>query len=215
MSNSHAHRKLWLAAVASGFLILAGCSSQAPKPSQATDAAKPAEPAKQVEPAKKVESAKQVAPAKKIEPTKKVAPAKQAKQAEPAKSLSKPKKATPAAALVTVPKGTSISATVDQTLASNKNHAGDSFAASVSTPVKVGGKIVIPKGAHVTGRVVAAKKKDPAELSVALASVEIQGKSYALKTDSIAPSGKKDITVPAASRLKFKLAKSVNVPVRG
>jgi outer membrane murein-binding lipoprotein Lpp len=203
MLNSHAHRKLWLAVVASGFLTLAGCSNQPPKPNQATDAGKQAEPAKQVEPAKKVESAKQVAPAK------------QAKLAEPAKPLTQPKKATPAAVLVTVPKGTSISATVSQTLASNKNHAGDSFAASLSTPVKVGGKIVIPKGAHVTGRVVAAKQKGPAELTVALASVEIQGKSYALKTDSIAPSGKKDITVPAASHLKFKLAKSVNVPVRG
>ena len=74
---------------------------------------------------------------------------------------------------------------------------------------------MIPKGAHVTGRVLAAKKKGPAELTVALASVEIQGKSYALKTNSIDPSGKKDITVPAASRLKFKLAKSVNIPVRG
>ena len=191
MLNSRARRKVWLAVVASGFLTLAGCSNQASKKSEATEATK------------------------KVEPTKQVQPAKQAREAEPAKPLPTPKKVTPAAVLVTVPKGTSISATVTQTLASNKNHAGDSFAASLSTPVKVGGKIVIPKGAHVTGRVLAAKKKGPAELTVALASVEIQGKSYALKTNSIDPSGKKDITVPAASRLKFKLAKPVNIPVRG
>jgi type IV secretory pathway VirB10-like protein len=197
MLNSQARRKVWLAVVASGFLTLAGCSNQAPKQSEATEATKKVEPAKQVEPARKVESAKQ------------------AREAEAAKPLPTPKKVTPTAVLVTVPKGTFISATVTQTIASNKNHAGDSFAASLSTPVKVGGKIVIPKGAHVTGRVLAAKKKGPAELTVALASVEIQGKSYALKTNSIDPSGKKDITVPAASRLKFKLAKSVNIPVRG
>jgi outer membrane murein-binding lipoprotein Lpp len=191
MSNSRARRKVWLAVAASGFLTLAGCSSQAPKQSAVTEATKKAEPAKPVQPVK------------------------QAREAAPAKPLATPKKVTPAAVLVTVPKGTSISATVTQTLASNRNHAGDSFAASVSTPVKVGGKTVIPKGAHVTGRVLAAKKKGPAELTVALASVEIQGKSYALKTNSIDPSGKKDITVPAASRLKFKLAKSVNIPVRG
>ena len=191
MSNSGARRKVWLAVAASGFLALAGCSSQAPKQSGATEATKKVEPAKSVEPVK------------------------QAREAAPAKPLPTQKKVTPAAVLVTVPKGTSISATVTQTLASNKNHAGDSFAASLSTPVKVGGTIVIPKGAHVTGRVLAAKKKAPAELTVALASVEIQGKSYALKTNSIDPSGKKDITVPAASRLKFKLAKSVNIPVRG
>ncbi len=191
MLNSWARRKLWLAVVASGFLTLAGCSNQAPKQSEATEATR------------------------KVEPAQKVEPAKQARQAEPAKPLPTPKKVTPAAVLVTVPEGTSISATVTQTLASNKNHAGDSFAASLSTPVKVGGKIVIPKGAHVTGRVLAAKKKGPAELTVALASVEIQGKSYALKTNSIGPSGKKDITFPAETRLKFKLANPVKIPVRG
>jgi len=185
MLNSQVRRKIWLAGVAAGLLTLAGCSNQATKQGEANA------------------------------PAKKVAPAKQAKQAETAKPVTTPSKVTPATMLVTVPKGTSISATIGQTLASNKNHAGDSFAASLSTPVKVGGKIVIPKGAHVTGRVVAAKKKGPAELTVALASVEIQGKSYALKTNSIGPSGNKDITFPAASRLKFKLANSVKIPVRG
>jgi len=205
MLNSRAHRKVWLAVVALGFLTLAGCSSQAPKQGEATQAAKSAAPPKPVQPPP-------VQPAKPVPPPAK--PVQTAKQA-PAKPLAAPKKVHSAAVLVTVPQGTSISATVTQTLASNKNHAGDSFAASVSTPVKVGGKIVIPRGAHVTGRVLAAKKKGPAELTVALASVEIQGKSYALKTNSLDPSGKKDITVPAASHLKFKLAKPVNIPVRG
>src|SRR5437879_9733354 len=146
---------------------------------------------------------------------KKVAHLKDAKEAETAKSVTESRKVTPATMLVTVPKGTSISATIGQTLASKKNHAGDSFAASLSTPVKVGGKIVIPKGAHVTGRVLAAKKKGPAELSVALASVEIQGQSYALKTNSSSTSGKTQLTFPAAARLKFKLVNSVRIPVRG
>jgi len=185
MLNSRVRRKLWLAGVAAGLLTLASCSNQATKQGEANTAPK------------------------------KVAPPKEAKEAETAKSVTESRKVTPATMLVTVPKGTSISATIGQTLASKKNHAGDSFAASLSTPVKVGGKIVIPKGAHVTGRVLAAKKKGPAELSVALASVEIQGKSYALKTNSISPSGKKDITFPAAARLKFKLVNSVRIPVRG
>ena len=185
MLNSQVRRKIWLAGVAVGLLTLAGCSNQATKQGEATATAK------------------------------KVAPAKQAKQAETPKPVTDSSKVTPAATLVTVPKGTSLSATISQTLASNKNHAGDSFAASLSTPVKVAGKIVIPKGAHVTGRVLAAKKKGPAELTLALASVEIQGKSYALKTNSIGPSGKKDITFPAETRLKFKLANPVKIPVRG
>ncbi len=120
-----------------------------------------------------------------------------------------------------------ISATVGQTLASNKSHAGDSFTANVAAPVKVGGKTVIPKGAQVTGRVVTAKKKGPAELTVELASVQIGGVSYPLETNSIGQSsqslakdgtatkGKKDITLPAESHLKFRLAKSVKIPLNG
>jgi hypothetical protein len=137
--------------------------------------------------------------------------------------------------LVTVPKGTAISATVGQTLASNKNHAGDTFAASLTTPVTVEGKTVIPKGAKVVGRVVKVKNK---ELKVTLASVELHGKSYELETNSVAQSAKnqtknnpkdsaqakgktdakdkKDITtLPAQSHLSFKLAKPVSIPVKG
>src|SRR5258708_18269724 len=48
--------------------------------------------------------------------------------------------------LVSVPKGTEITAVVDQTLASDKNPRGDSFAASIARPVKVDGKTVLPRG---------------------------------------------------------------------
>ena len=193
MFNSRGHRRLWLAAAAAGLLTLAGCSDQATE--QATNH-KPA-----------------AAPAKKTGVSK-AAPANHtAKKVQTGK-------------LVTVPKGTSISATMGQALASNKSHAGDSFAASVSAPVKVGGKTVIPKGAQVTGRVVTAKKKGPAALTVKLASVEIGGVSYPLETNSIGQSsqsktkdgaakGKKDITLPAESHLKFRLAKSVKIPLNG
>ena len=61
---------------------------------------------------------------------------------------------------------------MDQTLASDKNHKGDAFVASLSSPVKVDGKTVLPAGAHITGKVVTVKKH---ELKVALASVVIHG----------------------------------------
>ena len=137
-------------------------------------------------------------------------------------------KAVQPTATVTVPKGTAISATVDQTLATNKNHVGDTFAASLATPIKVGGKTVIPKGAHVTGRIVTLKKH---ELKVTLASVVIRGKSYPLETNSIAgpksqaksnakdtkkAKANKDVTrLNARSHLTFKLAKPVAIPVKG
>jgi len=109
------------------------------------------------------------------------------KKAEAPKAASVPSKEPQPTTLVTVPKGTAISATVGQTLASNKNHVGDTFAASLSTPVKIEGKTVIPKGAKVVGRVVKVKNK---ELKVTLASVELHGKSYELETNSVAQSAK-------------------------
>jgi hypothetical protein len=223
MFNSQSHCKLSLVVAAASFLTIAGCSNQAKD--QATNQSPP--PAKKVAtPAKP--AAKKAEPAKAV--TAKGATAKP--EAAKAKPVSVSSKVTEQTTLVTLPKGTAISATVGQALVSSKNHSGDSFAAILSSSVKVGGKTVIPKGAHITGRVVTAKKAGPAELTVALASVEVNGKSYKLVTDPINRSGKsraksnagdsdaaktkekKDVTFAAESRLKFKLAKPVKIAVK-
>ena len=232
MFNSQDLRKFSLAVAAAAFLAVAGCSNQATDQAtnQAPAPAKKAAPGKPV--AAKAAAAKPVAskpaaakPAvKKADAGKVVA----VKGTAPAKPVTVSSKVTQETTLVTVPKGTTISAKIDQALTSNKNHAGDSFAAILSSSIKVDGKTVIPKGTHITGRVVTANKKGP-ELTVALASVDLNGKSYKLVTDPIAPSGKspaktdatatdtakaKDITIAAEHRLKFKLAKDVKLPVK-
>jgi hypothetical protein len=225
MFNSHGLRKLFLAVLGAAFFTVAGCSNQATD--QATNQA-PAPPKKAVASkpvAGKTGAAKPAA--KKAEPGKVVAAKGKGATAKP---VAVSNKVTPQATLVTVPKGTAISAVVGETLASNKNHPGDSFAATLSSSIKVGGKTVIAKGTKVTGRVVTAKKGS-AELTVALASVDVNGKSYKLVTDPISRSGKapaksdagdadatkakekKDVTLPEKSRLKFKLAKDVKIPV--
>ena len=130
--------------------------------------------------------------------------------------------------LVTVPKGTEISAATMQTLATDKNKVGDTFTVKLTTPIQVDGKTVIPKGAPVACRIVKVKKH---ELKVTLASVVLNGKSYALDSNSItgpksqpkndAQNGdkskaNKNVTVMAVkSQLKFKLAKPVTLPVKG
>jgi hypothetical protein len=170
---------------------------------------------------------------------------------------------------ITVPEGSEFDVILDETLASNRNHAGDGFAASLAEPVVLDGKTVIPAGAHVAGRVVDAKDSGrlhvPARLSVALSSVEVDGKSYDLDTTTIgrsgqshnkrnlgfigggaaggaligglagggkgaligsmigagagtagaAATGKKDISMPAESHLRFYLLRSVTVTVKG
>ena len=198
MFHSLVHRNLWLALAAAAVLTVAGCSKTATD--EATNNAKEADTAKPAAAAKPAVAAKPAAAAKAAEPT----------------------------TMVTVPKGTAISAAVGQTLATNKNKVGDTFAASLTTPILVEGKTVIPKGAQVTGRIVKVKKH---ELKVTLASVVIRGKSYPLDTNSIAgpksqvkndakntdkAKANKDVTLLAAkSKLTFKLAKPVTIPVKG
>ena len=130
--------------------------------------------------------------------------------------------------MITLPKGTAISAAARQTLATDKNKVGDTFSASLTEPIQVDGKTVIPKGTQVICRIVKVKKN---ELKVTLASVVIHGKSYPLDTNSIAgpkrqakndskdadkAKASKNVTLLAAkSQLTFKLAKPVTIAVKG
>jgi glucose/arabinose dehydrogenase len=198
MFKSKMHRNLWLALAAAAVLTAAGCSKTATE--EASNTAKEAETAKPAAAAKAAAAAKPAAVTKAAEPT----------------------------TMVTLPKGTAISAAARQTLATDKNKVGDTFAASLTTPIQVDGKTVIPKGAQVICRIVKVKKH---ELKVTLASVVIRGKSYPLDTNSIAgpkseakdnakdtdkSKANKDVTLLAAkSKLTFKLAKPVTIPVKG
>ena len=206
-------RNIFLAVVTTGFLAVAGCSNQETPPQ-----AKKAAPAK---PANRPASSPSSAPSQSA--AAKPASGKAATAKPVSAKVSAPTK------MVTVPKGTFLTTTLAQPLASNKNKVGDSFAATLTSSVKVNGKTVIPKGAHVTGKVVTAKKKGAAgpELTVALASIDFGGKSYPLSTNSVGPADQakskassdnsdapkpKNITVAAQTHLKFKLAKSAKVP---
>lgn len=154
------------------------------------------------------------------------------KKSEAAKPAAVSTKATQPPQVVTVPKGTTIIATVGQTIGGSKTKPGDAFAARLSTPVTIDGKTVIPKGTPITGRVVTVNKKH--ELKVALASVKLHGKSYNLETNSLRPSdgsqakskvkstaaaqSKKasdKTTLHAQTQLTFKLAKPLTLPVMG
>lgn len=92
----------------------------------------------------------------------------------------------PAVIPVTVPEHTAIRVTLDQSLATNRSRPGDHFAATVSEPVIVDGKTVIPKGAHAKGLVVDSQKsgrlRGRARLQLALQSVEVDGQKYDVRT---------------------------------
>jgi len=89
---------------------------------------------------------------------------------------------------VTVPDETLIHVTLDQGLSSDQNRAGDRFEATVSKPIVIDNKIIIPEGAHATGTVVDARPSGRlmgrAHLQLALEDIEINGKTYQLRTSS-------------------------------
>jgi hypothetical protein len=168
----------------------------------------------------------------------------------------------------TIPEGGVIEVKLDQALASNRNRPGDTFEASVARPVEVDGKVVIPEGTPVEGRVVYARHSGRlsgvAQLRLTLDSLQMNQTSYELHTNTVgrhgrnhkkrnialigggggggaligaiaaggkgaliggpvgagagtavaALTGKKDLVLPAETRLSFRLHQPVTVPVK-
>ena len=89
---------------------------------------------------------------------------------------------------LTVPENTPIHVTLDQGLASDQSRAGDHFEATVSEPVIIDGKTIIPQGAYAEGLVVDAQRSGRimgrARLQLALESVSVNGQNYGVRTTS-------------------------------
>jgi len=98
------------------------------------------------------------------------------------------KAAEPVVRTVAVPEGTAILVVLDQSLSTKTAQAGQHFDASVSQPVEVEGKVVIPKGARAQGVVRDAKAagrfKGGAMLDLALTSVTVNGIAHEIETST-------------------------------
>src|SRR5207248_2485959 len=72
---------------------------------------------------------------------------------------------------------------------SSKNHPGDEFAATLASPIVVGDKVVAARGANARLRLVqsssAGHMEGRSELDVQLISLEINGQSYSVDTDTV------------------------------
>jgi hypothetical protein len=169
---------------------------------------------------------------------------------------------------VTVPEGTNLTVALNQAISTAQNRSGDTFEASVVSPVVIDSKTVIPRDARVRGHIVEARPsgrlKGVARLDLTLDSLEVNGRSYAISTTDegrvgknhnkrnavliggggglgaliggiagggvgaavgaaagagagtagAAYTGKKDIRVPAETRVMFQLTRAVRIPVR-
>jgi hypothetical protein len=85
----------------------------------------------------------------------------------------------------TVPMGTNMALTLDQTLSTESNSVGDSFTATLQSPVRDGsGNVLIPAGATVRGRLTGVNKSghvgETGILKLAFEAVSFGGRSYAM-----------------------------------
>ena len=96
-----------------------------------------------------------------------------------------PAPSSPRTVTSTVPSGTTFAVTLNETLSTDHNAAGDGFTATLSEPIlDSDGDVLIPAGATVRGRVTrvdhSAHVGETGVLNVAFESVSFGGKSYGL-----------------------------------
>jgi hypothetical protein len=89
---------------------------------------------------------------------------------------------------ITVPHETQIHVRLDQSLSSDQSRSGDHFAATISEPVVIDNKTVIPEGTRVEGLVVEAhpsgRLMGRARLQLALESFDLDGQHYQIRTST-------------------------------
>jgi hypothetical protein len=91
-------------------------------------------------------------------------------------------------AATSIPAGTAITVTIDQSISSKTAQAGQPVVATVAQDVTEDGRVVIPKGAHaklvVSSAQASGRLSTPAKLWLRLKSVEVHGKTYTIATSS-------------------------------
>lgn len=99
-----------------------------------------------------------------------------------------------AAETLSIPAGTPLTVRLQSAVSSASAQSGDTFDAVLDEPIVVRGETIIPRGANVTGRVVAANAgghlHKPAYLSLTLASLSWHGNHMRVDTSTVAMAGK-------------------------
>ena len=91
-------------------------------------------------------------------------------------------------AATSVPAGTAITVTIDQSISSKDAKVGQGVIGTVAHDVITKGKVAIPKGSHaklvVSSAQASGRLSTPAKLWLRLKSVEVHGKTYTIATSS-------------------------------
>lgn len=99
----------------------------------------------------------------------------------------------PAPRKVTIPAGTTVRIRMIDSIDSKTSQPGQTFLASLESPIVVGDQVVVPKGADVAVKLVnaksAGKMKGQSELELQLAELKAHGKSYPVQSTSYREEG--------------------------
>jgi hypothetical protein len=158
---------------ASAALLLAGCSRQTPIQSASAQSPSP-EPVERSATAQVASSQTQPAPSQTIETAYDPATAEAASRRTYAGPM--------------IPAGTPLHVRLDESLGTKHDSAGERFYASLSDPIVVDGRTLLPVGTHFTGHVTESKPsgnvKGRAVLAVRLDAFEWHGRQYPIETSS-------------------------------
>jgi len=114
-------------------------------------------------------------------------------QIVPPASAPPPPAAPPESRKLTIEQGTQMSVRLIDSIDSEKNQVGDTFHATLNTPLSAQGAEAIPAGTDVTGHVVdvksAGKFKGQSLVALQLDNITANGKSYTLQTDQYRKEG--------------------------
>jgi len=103
-----------------------------------------------------------------------------------------PARFNPAASL-TIPEGTLLSIRLIDSIDSDKNKAGDTFRATLDSPIMVGDRVAVPRDADIEGQVLDVKSAGHfagrSDLALVLTRLSVHGRSYELQTDEYTRQG--------------------------
>ena len=106
--------------------------------------------------------------------------------AAPAPAPPLPPPPPPPPAKHTIPAGTMVPVRLIDSIDSSRNKVGDTFRATLNSPIRVDGEVVVPTGSEVEGRLVdasnAGRYSGHSELKLELTQLRVRGEAYALQT---------------------------------